>query len=265
MAGAAKRLGNDGLATVISVNSVEIPERDINIESGNYEGGNIEERQHHAAVALVVRELLRQRADELELEGADEDTRLDAVIDHDVSVPQPDEAFCRNYYDKNRQRFRSEPLLEARHILLAAAPDDFNTLDQQRTVAEQLIERLQQDPGAFPKLAKRHSSCPSAEHGGNLGQLSRGQTVPEFEDTVLHLPEGLATRPVETRYGWHVVEIVHRVEGSQLPFEAVHERIAAYLVERSRRRAISQYLRLLASDADIGGIELEGSDSPLVQ
>src|SRR5699024_424432 len=67
MAGAAKRLGNDGLATVISVNSVEIPERDINIESGNYEGGNIEERQHHAAVALVVRELLRQRADELEL------------------------------------------------------------------------------------------------------------------------------------------------------------------------------------------------------
>jgi len=82
---------------------------------------------------------------------------------------------------------------------------------------------------------------------------------------VLSLPEGLATRPVETRYGWHVVDIVHRVDGAPLPFETVHERIANYLTERSRRRAYSQYVRLLAAEADIQGIENGGADSPLVQ
>jgi peptidyl-prolyl cis-trans isomerase C len=70
---------------------------------------------------------------------------------------------------------------------------------------------------------------------------------------------------VESRYGWHVVEVVQRVEGAQLPFEAVRERIAEYLTERSRRRAFSQYVRLLVAEARIEGVELEGADSPLLQ
>ncbi|MBK6509814.1 MAG: hypothetical protein IPG06_10395 [Haliea sp.] len=56
----------------ISVNAVEISERDINIESANYEGGTILERQNQAAIALVIRELLLQRAAELELPATGE-------------------------------------------------------------------------------------------------------------------------------------------------------------------------------------------------
>ncbi len=265
MDGATKRLTDDGLTTLVAVNGVEITAEAINIESGNYEGGSIEQRQQQAATALVVRELLRQRAEQFEVEGESEEARVDAVVDRDVNVPCSDEASCREYYVKNRERFRSEPLVEARHILLAAAPDDLDELDRQRQVAEALIAKLAKDSDAFGRLAKRHSVCPSADQGGNLGQLSRGQTVREFENKVLNLPQGLAVRPIETRYGWHVVEVMHRVDGVLLPFDAVYERIAGYLTERSRRRAFNQYVRLLASDAEIKGIELEGVDSPLIQ
>src|SRR5699024_6648210 len=265
MSAPAKRLSNDGLVTVVRVNGIEIPDAEINIESGNFEGGTIEERQYQATVSLVIRELLRQRADELELANEDELERLDEVVAHDVHVPAATTEACREYYDKNQSRFASEPLIEARHILLAAAPDDFEERDRQRTVAETLIERLQQNRDAFPRLARKHSSCPSSEQGGNLGQLSRGQTVPEFDSKALSLPEGLAERPIETRYGWHVVEIVRRVDGEQLPFAAVQERIASYLAERSQRRAFSQYVRLLIAEAEIEGVDLARAESPLVQ
>lgn len=265
MTTATKRLGDDGLTTLVSVNGVEITQDEINRESGNYDGGTIVERQHQAGIALVVHELLRQRADQLGIETDHDDERVDAVIEEEVRVPEADEASCREYFDKNRARFHTEPLIEARHILLPAPPDDLDALESQRAIAESLIAKLDKDAGAFRRLAKDYSACPSAKDGGSLGQLSRGHTVREFEDKVFGLPQGLATRPIETRYGWHVVEIVHRVDGAPLPLEAVHDRIAEYLTERSRRRAYSQFVRLLAADAQITGIELDGADSPLVQ
>ena len=56
-----------------------------------------------------------------------------------------------------------------------------------------------------------------------------------------------------------------RIEGRQLPFEAVSEQIAAYLREHVWRRAVSQYLQLLVGQAEIRGIALNGASTPLVQ
>lgn len=257
----------------VSVNGVEISDAAINLESANYEGASIPERQHQAAVALVVRELLRQRAEQLGMPlpdppgeaGTAEDARIDALIEREVSTPEPDEAACRAYFENNRARFRTPDVIEARHILLAVPPDDLEGRDRARDLAEALIQTLGSDPDAFARLAREHSTCHSREQGGHLGQLSRGQTVPEFEDAVLRLPVGLAQRPIETRYGWHVVEVLHRAGAEPLPFESVRGRIAEYLEERSRRRALSQYLRILLADADVRGIDLEAAESPLLQ
>ncbi len=253
----------------ISVNGTEIPAQAINRESANYTGGSIGERQQQAALALTVRELLRQRAIETGLltptDDATTDAAIDRLIDMDVKLPAVDAAACREYFDKNRAQFRSDDLIEVRHILLAAAPDDLETRDRQRALAETLIAKLQAQPETFPQLAAVHSVCPSREQGGYLGQLVRHQTVPEFEATVMRLPAGLAERPVETRYGWHVVEVLQRLSGTPLPFEAVHEQIAAYLIETARQRAFSQYLRMLAAGARIRGIKLEAAESPLMQ
>ncbi|SEO45945.1 peptidylprolyl isomerase [Aquisalimonas asiatica] len=255
----------------IHVNGKEITSRAINIESAYHQESGADPRyaQRRAAVALTVRELLRQRAEQLDMAVPEDDDDLDPVIDEliatEVHIPTADDTTCRRWYEQNPERFRTPDMAEVRHILLAGHPEDLEERNQARATAEQLIEELRRDPDAFADLARKHSRCPSANEGGHLGQVSNGETVPEFEDAVLRLPVGLADQPIKTRYGFHVVEVLQHVAGEQLPFEAVHERIREYLEAVSRQRAISQYIKLLAGDAEIRGIDLDQAESMLIQ
>ena len=69
----------------------------------------------------------------------------------------------------------------------------------------------------------------------------------------------------QTRYGLHVVALDRQIEGVALPFEMVRERIATWLNEKVRRQAIKQYIAILAGRAEIVGIDLAASATPLVQ
>lgn len=242
----------------ISVNGVEISDEAVNVESGNYEGGSIDHRQRQAAVALTIRELLRQRAREACLEpDLDDDAILDELIGLEVGLPELGDADCRRYYEGNRERFRVGQAAALRHILLAVPPDDMEGRLEGRDLAESLLGELSDDPSRFAELAARYSRCPSAADGGDLGVIEPGSAVPEFEAVVFRLPEGLAGRPVESRYGWHVVMIDRQWPGRIADFDAVHAKIADYLRETSLRRALNQYLWILANDADIQGIDLQ--------
>ena len=257
----------------IHVNGVEITSEAINIESAYHKESGVDPRYSHrrAAVALTVRELLRQRAVELGLANPDEDDdesldmAIDSLISQEVDIPDADEATCRHWYDKNPEKFRTPDMVEVRHILIAGHPEDLEERERARATAEDLIRQLKAEPDAFPRLAAEHSRCPSSKDGGHLGQVSKGETVEEFEDAVRRLPVGLAEQPIKTRYGFHVVEILQRVEGDQLPFAAVHDKIREYLEAGSHQRAINQYIKILAGAADIRGIDLEQSEAELIQ
>ncbi|HET8705521.1 MAG TPA: peptidylprolyl isomerase, partial [Pseudomonadales bacterium] len=110
-----------------------------------------------------------------------------------------------------------------------------------------------------------YSGCPSREQGGNLGQISKGATVPEFEAPLFERSPGLASQPIETRFGLHVVWVDSRVEGQPLPYEHVKQGIARYLEDNAFRRGVSQYLQLLAGQAVIKGVDIKAADSPLLQ
>ena len=106
---------------------------------------------------------------------------------------------------------------------------------------------------------------PFSETGGQLGQLGKGQTVPEFERQLFNCQLGLASSPLESRYGVHVAYIDRRVDGKALPYDMVKERISDYLNEKVRRKAIAQYIHTLISNAEIEGFDFSVSDSPLMQ
>lgn len=250
----------------IQINRVEVSDEAINHESAYVETGTIDERHEEAARRLAVRELLRQRAEEIGVATAGRvDEAIEELLAEEVQMPEADEEACRRYFEANRERFRTPEEVELRHILLAAAPDDAQGRMDQRDQAESLIETLDASPERFAELAGTYSACPSREEGGHLGLVGRGQTVPELEQVFLRLPVGLADRPVETRYGFHVIEVLSRQGGEPLEYESVQALIADYLSERGWRRAVSQYIQLLAARAEIGGIDLEAADSPLVQ
>mgnify|MGYP000959864520 CR=1 FL=1 len=255
----------------IKVNGVALEAESIARELQYHPAPNRQEAVFLACQALVIRELLQQRIQALGLQVTPhagepaEEAAIRALIECEVPLPVADEAACQQFFERNRQRYASAPLLAARHILLACPADDADERDAMRAQAEQLVSQLQQPGADFAALAMAHSACPSKAQGGALGQISKGQTVPEFERQLFRLPLGLASQPLESRYGFHVVWVDQRIEGQLLPYEAVEGSIRAELNQRVWQVAVAQYLKGLVGEADIQGIILDGAESPLVQ
>ncbi len=260
----------------VSVNGVSISRADIAREIQNHAAPNPTAAWESAARALVVRELLLKQAAflgleaEPQLDGAglketDEEALIRALLEHEVKVPNADRETCQRYFERNARLFRTDDLYEASHILLPAPEDDETARPAARELAQELLRRLGEG-SYFEDLAREYSACPSRELGGSLGQIGPGQTVPEFEAALTAMTPGqVHPAPVETRYGVHLVHVAHRIEGRDLPFEAVETEIASRLEDHAWHIAVRQYLTLLAGQADIRGIELEGASSPLVQ
>lgn len=256
---------------IVSVNGVQIAPEAMAQELQYHPAESREEAVFLAARALVIRELLQQRIRELGVlleVGAGENeeeaaTRL--LLEREVKVPECDEATCVRYFESNRGRFHSAPLLAVRHILLECAPDDAEARHVAHSQAEVLLLSLQESPASFADLALKYSACPSKAQGGSLGQVSKGQTVPELERQLFTLAPGLASKPLESRYGWHVICVDQRIEGQPLPYEAVATAIRTQLQQGVWQKALVQYLQTLIGAADVRGIALQGADSPLVQ
>ena len=224
------------------------------------------EAWHEAAKSLVIRELLLQQASCLNLNNIEnEEDRLARVLELELNVPNPSETNCERFYAANPDQFRSPTIMAVSHILLAAAPDDIGERMRQEEVGRQILSALLDGRSQFAELAEQYSACESRHQGGSLGQISKGQTVEEFERPVLSLNEGLNPELIETRYGWHIVRVDQRIDGEQLPYEYVKPQIRQYLSESVTRRAFRQYLQVLAAQVGVEGVDLELPDSPLMQ
>jgi peptidyl-prolyl cis-trans isomerase C len=264
----------------ISVNDVEITDDAVERELPHH--ANAPSPVKSAVEALVLREVLLQAARDkvalaqeeliaLEASNAEEDAEslledalINRLIEMEVATPTPTGEECEIYYRKNLNQFRSGDLVEASHILFQVTPNV--PLDALRAKAQEILQQVLADPAQFKELARTYSNCTSAEVGGNLGQLSKGQTVPEFERAIFSLDAGeIAPRLVESRFGLHIVRVEHRIDGRTLPFEMIREQLAQFLAEQVRARALKQYLKILVGQANIQGVELEGADTPLLQ
>jgi len=256
----------------VSVNGVSIARDAIVREMQHHPAGKPIAAWQQAARALVIRELLMQEARKLAIEPrpltedgrreTDEEAIMRGLIDREVVVPQADDETCRRYYERHTSQFRSPDIYEAAHILFAARPADKDAYAAARAEAEGVLAALNERPESFAAMAEAYSACSSAAHGGNLGQITTGQTTPEFEQALVALTPGeMCAAPVATRYGFHIVRLDRKHDGQLLPFEAVASRIAEYLNESVRRRADAQYIARLISAAKIEGIDLAGADA----
>lgn len=254
------------------VDGVEIPERLIAEEAQNHPSATMDEARRAAGHALAIRALLLDRARALGLsaeaaldddgrEETPEEALIRAVLDVEVSTSPPDEAECRRVYDGRRERFRTPELIEASHILCAPAADDEAAWAEARARAEALIGELAAAPAGFADLARARSDCPSAGVGGSLGQLGPGDLAPEVEAGFARLRPGeTAAGPVRSRFGWHVLRLDRRIEGRDLPFEHVRERIALHLESRAWTASATRYVADLAAEARARGVGLSLKD-----
>ncbi len=260
---------------VIRINDRMISDDEINREMQHHPADSAEAARQHAALALSVRELFLAEADRLGIDGSavgqsegvtPEEARIRELMTREVECPEPSEEECRRFFDKNRDRFRTPPEYEVSHILRPAATDDAEGRSRARARCRRIMQVVQADPERFARLARRHSRCPSAAAGGYLGPVGPGQTSTDFERALERAPVGEPGRyPLETRYGFHVVWLHARAPGRPLDFDEAHDRIRSYLRESVWRRAVSQYVRILAGRNDVEGVDLGATDNPLVQ
>ena len=268
----------------VSVNGVVIPEVDILQEAQNHPAPTPGEALLEAARSLVIRELLWQETKDKNLVPDNEDsigednagedsgqqTKLDAAIsallESEIKTPEASEEDCKAFYDHDPSRFSTETIWQVRHILVSANPKDKKAFDQAREKAYAILEQVKKNPQNFATIAKDISSCPSAAEGGNLGPITRGSTVPEFENALKKAKKtGLLMQPIESRYGYHIVEINQIIPGEILPLKLVKEKIAAWLEASSWSKAVQQYIAILAGKSHITGIDLKSGEGPLVQ
>ena len=196
---------------------------------------------------------------------------VETMVDGAVTTPQPTEEECQRYYDANKAQFVVGQALHLRHILFAVTPG-VNVQALATHAEKALLELLHKEApaGRFEQLAAELSNCPTSTQGGDLGWVSPEDCATELANELFHQNHaqrgnGVHTKLMHSRFGFHIMEVLGRREGEQKSYAEVQERIAAQLTLQSRSKALRQYMSLLVGQAQVEGIDLEAADSPLVQ
>lgn len=196
---------------------------------------------------------------------------VETMVDGAVTTPQPTEEECQRYFDANKAQFVVGQALHLRHILFAVTPG-VNVQALATHAEKALLELLHKDApaGRFEQLAAELSNCPTSTQGGDLGWVSPEDCATELANELFHQNHaqrgnGVHTKLMHSRFGFHIMEVLGRREGEQKSYAEVQERIAAQLTLQSRSKALRQYMSLLVGQAQVEGIDLEAADSPLVQ
>ncbi len=147
------------------------------------------------------------------------------------------------------KRGKDAPILvnqtRARHILVKVS--EIVSEADARAKIDRLRDRLVEG-GSFAELARLNSEDASASRGGELGWLSPGDTVPEFQQAMDALPIGQVSAPIRTPFGWHLVEVLER-RTQDVTVERSRERARQAIRERKAEEAYADWIRQLRDRA----------------
>jgi foldase protein PrsA len=130
--------------------------------------------------------------------------------------------------------------VRARHILVETEEN-----------ANKIYERVQKGE-SFSTLAKEFSKdTGSAQKGGDLGFFGRGKMVPEFERVAFSLKIGEVSKPLATRFGYHIIKVTDTKEGRQGEFDEVKNALSKRLVMEKQKNLFDTYIDSLKKNAKI--------------
>lgn len=186
--------------------------------------------------------------------------KMNEAVTADVTVSDED---VKAYYDTHVEDFKVDETRSARHILFSPKSDPQDTsgatdADWQtaKTEAEK-VRQLIRDGGDFGELAKEYSDDPGTkELGGDLGFISKGMMVPEFEASVWGLDARGVSDPVKTQFGYHIIQVLEIEEAKTLSLEEATEEIKAQLTATKKQETWEAWLT--AAKEDLGVTIKEG-------
>ena len=213
-----------------------------------------------AEVESVLARMKGQYDDQQELYkelSAENDEKIKEIIELQMRVerklkdickdlPKPSQAAVEQYYEENKERFRSADQLRAAHIVkyINWQTDEAAAFDVIRKAREEL-----KNGSSFEAVVDKYTDC--ADSGGDLGYVMKGEMVEEFEDVVFNLGVGQVSDIFRTRFGFHIAKVYDRKPGAVPDLKEVKERIVGELKEQMREKAIDEFVDRLKEKAKI--------------
>ncbi len=151
----------------------------------------------------------------------------------------------KSYYQQHQDEYRVQGSAQVRHILISTgepgSKPDQKTLDAAKAKAEDVLKQLK-GGAKFADLAKKYSADPgSKDKGGELGTIVKGQTVKPFEDAVFSAKPGEIVGPVQTEFGFHIIQVEQRTEPHLKSLDEVKAQITP-IIARQKAGAETQKL-----------------------
>ncbi|MDA3810587.1 MAG: peptidylprolyl isomerase [Spirochaetaceae bacterium] len=182
-------------------------------------------------------------SDDLKIQKLMEENEPEEAVVSDEEITQ--------FYNDNPAYFIQPERINASHILVSLQD---KTTDEEKESALLKIKRIENElkNGAdFAELAISESEGPSGPDGGNLGEFSKGQMVPEFEEAAFALSENTISGIVETQFGYHIIKLNERIPETSVPFGEVKQSIYDYLIKEKSQNSVSDFIDSLKSAAKI--------------
>jgi peptidyl-prolyl cis-trans isomerase D len=133
-------------------------------------------------------------------------------------------------YQQDIQQYQVPNRVHVQHILLMTVGKTDAEVQEIRQKAEDVLKQAKKG-GKFDDLAKKYSEDPGTkDKGGDLGWITQGQTVAEFEKTAFSLDKGKISDLVKTQYGFHIIKVLDKETAHTKPFEEVKDAIKTPLL-----------------------------------
>ena len=161
----------------------------------------------------------------------------------------------KEYYDSHKTEFTVSERVRARHILIKFGDGKKESLDKALKEINEIAAKTQLDN--FSEMAKKHSQDPgSRDKGGDLGFFGRGRMLPEFERVAFSTPVGKVTKPVKTKYGYHILLVDEKKKASVKKLDEVKNQIALKLQSRNQYDELLERIRVYLENKNFKDLEI---------
>lgn len=156
----------------------------------------------------------------------------------------------RERYNREKESFR---LPERAHLLeiVVLRPEDPAKVDEARTRASEVAEAARKAGTDFGTLASTMSEAATKDAKGDLGEVAKGDLVPEIDKAVFNAAAGSILGPIETRSAWHIIKVEQRLPSEVPAFESIKDRLRKSADDETFQRDYKAYIDSLRKDAFI--------------
>src|SRR5664279_3860748 len=179
------------------------------------------------------------------------------------------QAQLQQYYSQHQDEYRIPETVTVRHILIKTpTPDADGKVDQKgvdaaRTKADDIEKQLKSGAN-FGDLAKKNSEDPgSAQNGGLMPPITRGRTVPEFEQAAFNTPVGQTTNVIRTSYGFHIIHVEAKQQARLKPLDEVKSQIEPLIKQQQVSSEAQSLANTVQTRARTGGLDRAASEKGL--